>query len=57
MNEKLKKGDVAVFAGSPPPGINEEKYRRLLRTANEKDTKLFVDCSGNFENSNIGNSF
>ena len=48
INEKLKKGDVAVFAGGPPPGIDEEKYRRLLRAANEKDAKLFVDCSGKF---------
>ena len=48
MNQKLKNGDVAVFAGSPPPGIDEEKYRKLLRIANEKETKLFIDCSGKF---------
>ena len=48
MNEKLKKGDVAVFAGSPPPGIDVEKYRKLLKAANEMEAKLFIDCSGKF---------
>jgi 1-phosphofructokinase len=48
MEENLKSGDIAVFAGSPPPGINEENYRKLLKTANKKKTKLFVDCSGRF---------
>ena len=48
MKEKLNDGDIAVFAGSPPPGIDEEKYRKLLRMANEKKAKLFVDCSGKF---------
>ena len=48
MKEKLNDGDIAVFAGSPPPGIDEEKYRKLLRMANEKKAKLFVDCSGKY---------
>ena len=48
IKEKLNDGDIAVFAGSPPPGIDEEKYRKLLGMANEKKAKLFVDCSGKY---------
>ena len=48
MNDNLKEGDTAVFAGGPPPGIDLDMYENLLKVVKEKKAKLFIDCSGDY---------
>lgn len=48
IEENLKLSDIAVFSGSPPPGIDVGKYTVILKKVKEKKAKIFVDSASDY---------
>ncbi|WP_207753492.1 1-phosphofructokinase family hexose kinase [Sporosalibacterium faouarense] len=48
LSNLVKKDDIVVFAGGPPPKITVEKYRELLNTVKDNGGRLVVDVSGEY---------
>ncbi|MFT8321096.1 MAG: hexose kinase [Bacillus sp. (in: firmicutes)] len=48
LQENVKKGDLIVFAGSPPSGYSIDNYRQLLETVTKKGGLLVIDAAKEF---------
>ncbi|MCM3726588.1 1-phosphofructokinase family hexose kinase [Neobacillus cucumis] len=48
LQTSVKKNDIVVFAGSPPAGIDVEKYKIILETVQTQKGKIIVDAAGDY---------
>ncbi|MGG5253647.1 1-phosphofructokinase family hexose kinase [Neobacillus sp. SM06] len=48
LKQFVKEKDIVVFAGSPPAGIDVDKYKKILQTVKDLNGKLIVDASGDY---------
>ncbi len=44
--ELLEKAEFVVFSGSLPPGVPQDLYRRMIRSANDKKVRTALDAKG-----------
>ncbi|PKR86447.1 1-phosphofructokinase family hexose kinase [Heyndrickxia camelliae] len=48
LKSTIKENDIVIFAGSPPEGIDGEKYKRILEIIKEQKGKVIIDATGEY---------
>lgn len=48
LKNNIKENDIVIFAGSPPEGIDNKKYRTILKVVKERKGKIIVDVAGEY---------